>query len=154
MRQEIDVVTGEVTELPDLPPPVLSLADLKAAKRDAANRLRDQHLAAGALHPSSGLHIALGDGSRADIGGMATTAVAVIATGAVPWPEAYALGWISIENTRIPLATPADGIALAALVGQVYSAIVQHGRNLKDAIEAAADETELAAIDVNAGWPT
>jgi hypothetical protein len=102
---------------------------------------------------SDGLHIALDDGSRADLTAMAATATAA-ASGAVSWPDSYARGWIAIENVRIPLATPAAGLALAASVGNYYAAIVQHRRDLKDAALAAVDAAALDAIDITAGWPT
>jgi len=100
---------------------------------------------------SGGLHIALDDGSRADLTAMAATATAA-ASGAVSWPESYSRGWISIENVRIPLATPAAGLTLAASVGNYYAALIQHRRDLKDAALAAEDAAALDAIDVAAGW--
>lgn len=108
-------------------------------------------LLAGAPAPG-GLHLALDDGSRADMTAMGTTAIAA-ASGALPWPESYALGWITVENVRIPLPAPADGLALVASAGSYYAQVVQHGRSLKDAILAALDEAAIAAIDIEAGWP-
>lgn len=99
-----------------------------------------------------GLHVALDDGSRADLTAMATTASAA-ATGAVAWPESYSRGWISVENVRIPLPSPMDGLVLAATVGEFYAALVQHRRDLKDAALAAVDAAALDAIDITAGWP-
>ncbi|MBN9027888.1 MAG: hypothetical protein J0H20_20445, partial [Rhizobiales bacterium] len=64
-----------------------------------------------------------------------------------------ALGWITIENVRIALPTPADGLGLAATVGNFYAALRQHGRNLKDLVEAAETIGEIDAIDETAGWP-
>lgn len=98
------------------------------------------------------LHIALDDGSRADLTAMATTAIGA-ASGALPWPESYQQGWITIENIRIPLPAPSDGLALAAGVGDRYARIRQRGRDLKDAIEAAEDNAALDAIDIESGWP-
>lgn len=111
-------------------------------------------LTAGApvTHEGETMHIALDDGSRADLTGMATTAMAAIA-GTVPWPGSYQQGWITIENVRIPLGAPADGIALAATAGDYYACIIQRARDLKDAIAGAADEDALSAIDTEAGWP-
>ena len=85
-------------------------------------------------------------------GAMAATATAA-ASSAVAWPESYARGWITVENVRIPLATPAAGLALAASVGDWYAAVVQHRRDLKDAALAAGDSAALDAIDHFAGWP-
>ena len=133
------------------PAVLATLDDRRAAKLTTITATAEALLAAGATL-SDGLHIALDDGSRADLTAMAATATAA-ASGAVTWPASYSRGWISIENVRIPLATPADGLALAASVGNYYAAIVQHRRDLKDTALAAADETALAAIDETAGWP-
>lgn len=131
------------------PPP--SLEDCRAAKVAAIVAASAALLAAGAP-TASGLHVALDDGSRADLTAMAATATAA-ASGAIAWPESYARGWIAIENVRIPLATPADGLALAASVGGWYAAVIQHRRDLKDAALAAEDAAALDAIDVTTGWP-
>ena len=128
-----------------------TLAELRATKLAAISASADALLAAGAP-VSGGLHIALDDGSRADLTAMASTATAA-STGAVSWPDTYSRGWITIENVRIPLATPTSGLALAASVGDWYAAVVQHRRDLKDAALAAEDATALHAIDITAGWP-
>lgn len=135
------------------------LADLVTAKVAAINLKRDEVLALGA--PAGGRRINVDDGARADIGGMGTTALASIVTGGVvPWPESYAMGWIAIDNQRVPLATPADALAFGAAVGDFYGTAVQNARTLKDAaLAAAAAETEaqgrsaLDAIDIDSGWP-
>lgn len=131
--------------------PPCSLDDLRAAKLAAISATADALLAAGAP-VSGGLHIALDDGSRADLTAMAATATAASA-GAVTWPESYSRGWITVENVRMPLATPAAGLTLAASVGDWYAAIVQHRRDLKDAALVAEDAAALDAIDHSAGWP-
>jgi hypothetical protein len=128
-----------------------SLDDLRAATVAAINAAADVLITAGAP-VAGGLHIALDDGSRADLTAMAATAMAASAN-AFPWPESYSRGWITIENVRILLATPADGLTLAASAGDYYAAIVQHRRDLKDAALAAEDEAALDAIDISAGWP-
>lgn len=125
--------------------------DLRAAKLSAISATADALLAAGAP-VGSGLHVALDDGSRADLTAMSATATAASA-GAVTWPESYSRGWITVENVRIPLATPAAGLTLAASVGDWYASIVQHRRDLKDAALAAEDAAALDAIDVTTGWP-
>ncbi len=132
-------------------PPQPSLEDRRAAKIASVVAASTTLLTTGAP-VGGGLHVALDDGSRADLTAMATTATAV-ASGAVPWPESYARGWITIENRRLPLPSPADGLARAAAVGNFYAAIVQHWRDLKDAALAAPDEAALEAIDATAGWP-
>jgi hypothetical protein len=135
--------------LASIPQPTLN--DLKSSRIAAVDAKADVLLSTGYPHASD-QHISLTDGSRTDLGAMATTAALAVA-GTVPWPESYQQGWITIENTRIPLPTPADGIALAAPVGAYYAGIRQNGRSLKDTILAAEDEAALAVIDVENGWP-
>lgn len=129
---------------------VPTVDELRSAKIAVIIAKAETILSAG--YPSNGLHLALDDGSRADLTAMAATATAA-ASGAVSWPESYSRGWIAIENVRIPLATAAAGLTLAASVGDYYAAIVQHRRDLKDAALAAEDAATLDAIDVSAGWP-
>lgn len=131
--------------------PEPTIEDLRSAKIAAINMAADALLGAGAP-VDGGLHVALDDGSRADLTAMAATATAALA-GAISWPEGYARGWITIENVPIPLATAAVGLTLAATVGDWYAAIIQHRRDLKDAALAAADKAALDAIDETAGWP-
>ena len=150
MGIEYNITTGVTSEFADLPP-IWSLDDLRATKLAAISTTADALLAAGAP-VDGGLHIALDDGSRADLTAMAATATAASA-GAVTWPESYSRGWIAVENVRIPLATPAAGLMLAASVGDLYAAVVQHRRDLKDAALAAEDAAALDAIDVTTGWP-
>lgn len=128
-----------------------TLEDLRTAKIATITATAETLLASGAP-VDGGLHVALDDGSRADLTAMAATATAASA-GAVPWPESYARGWITIENVRIPLATAAAGLTLAATVGNWYAALVQHRRDLKDATLATEDAVALDAIDETAGWP-
>lgn len=128
-----------------------TLDHLRAAKLAAISATADALLAAGAPI-DGGLHIALDDGSRADLTAMAATATAASA-GAVTWPESYSRGWIAVENVRIPLATPTAALMLAASVGDWYAAIIQRRRDLKDAALAAKDAAVLDAIDETAGWP-
>lgn len=150
MRIEIDINTGELTEHPDLSP-IWSVEHLRVAKLSAIAATADALLAVGAP-VAGGLHVALDDRSSADLTVMAATATAA-SVGAVSWPESYSRGWITIENVRIPLVTPAAGLTLAATVGDWYAAIVQHRRDLKDSALAAEDAAALDAIDVDAGWP-
>ena len=98
------------------------------------------------------LHVALDAGSRADLTAMAATAMGA-ANSVLPWPESYQRGWITVENIRIPLPTPPDGLLLAAGVGDRYAQIIQRGRDLKDAVITAADEADIADIDIETGWP-
>lgn len=129
-------------------PPLPTLEDLRAAKIAAILVATGEDLAHGAP-VAGGLHVALDDGSRSDLTALASTATAVmISNGAIAWPDSYARGWITVENERVPLATPSEGLAFAAAVGGYYSAIVQHRRDLKDAALAATSAAELDAIMV------
>lgn len=134
----------------------ITLDQKKAAKIEAVRVLTELKFDTGAPIESGGemLHVSVSDGSRADIGSMATNATATIMTnGLVPWLDAYVLGWISIENVRIPLHTPQDGLAFASAVAAFYADARQRGRTLKDACLAAEDEAALNAIDIESGWP-
>ncbi|WP_166096879.1 DUF4376 domain-containing protein [Rhizobium flavescens] len=135
-------------------PPIPPLDARKTSLAATVNAHVAALLAAGApvAAGETTLHIALDDGSRADLTAMATTAIGA-ASGALPWPESYQQGWITVENVRIPLAAPADGLGLAAGVGDRYAQIRQRGRDLKDMIEAAEDDAALDAIDIESGWP-
>lgn len=132
----------------------MSFSDRQAAMLAAVDGRMISLLAAGAptVYQAQTLHVALDDGSRADLTAMATTAVAAAAQ-SIPWPASYQTGWITMENVRIPLPAPADGLGLAALIGDYYAQIRQHGRNLKDTILAAQDNNDLDQIDIEAGWP-
>ena len=147
--QRVEGVVKWVNVLEDIP-----FEDLQSAKIEAVEAKMDAIFAAGApvTVGADTLHVALTDGSRADLTAMATTAVAA-STGAVPWPESYQTGWIAMENVRIALATPANGLGLAAGVGDYYAQVRQNGRDLKDAALAAEDQAALDAVDVESGWP-
>lgn len=128
-----------------------TIVDLRASKAAAIVTKADTLLTVGAP-ADSGLHVALDERSLSDLAIMSGIATAA-ASGAVVWPDSYVRGWITVENVRIPLATPIAGLALAASVGNYYAAIVQHRRDLKDATLAAGDATVLEAIDITTGWP-
>lgn len=127
-----------------------TLAVLKQEKVAAITAKTEEATAAGVKIGQ--FTVAMDDASRADLGGMAVTALAA-ASGALPWPESYRQGWISKENKRIPMETPQDGLTLAAAVGDQYATIRQNGRTLKDAAESAGTKAALEAVDINAGWP-
>lgn len=151
------VLNGAVFENPDEPEPVDPPTPIEASRDVKIAQVTAkvaERLAAGRtiLHEGQILRIDMDDGSRADLIGMATTAIAA-ASGSLPWPDSYAQGWITRENVRVPLVTPDDGLMLAAQVGDYYACIRQNGRNLKDAALAAEDQAALDAVDVEAGWP-
>lgn len=131
----------------------VSLEDRIAAVVNAISGKVAALMAAGYPVQGDDLHVALDGETRADLGAMATTAALAI-SGVTAWPESYSKGWITIENIRIPLPTPQDGIALGAAVGDYYAQVRQHARDLKDAALAATEETPPEGIDIDAGWPT
>lgn len=138
VRRVYDVVPIPAAELLD--------AACKATVR-AIDDERDRRLSAGA--PYAGRLIDVSDRSRANLSGMAVAAMAAQA-GHIPWSEAYAAGWIAVDNTRVALPTPADGLALAASVGDWCGRTIQHARTLKD---IALTSIDPAAVDWLADWP-
>lgn len=157
-RTVLDMSTGQATVIDMTPEEIAALAvtfeDRKAAKQAAIQAKVDALIQIGCPieHNGPTLHVGMSDSSRADMTGMAATAIAAD-SGQLPWPDSYAQGWITEENVRIPLATPADGLALAAVVGEYYACIRQNGRRLKDAALAAQDDAALDAVDIEEGWP-
>ncbi|WP_080838129.1 DUF4376 domain-containing protein [Agrobacterium genomosp. 13] len=123
----------------------------KAVKLASVDDQISSRLAEG-FRTEDGFHVALDDASRADMGAMATTALAS-SNGAIAWPESYSQGWITIENVRIPMPEPAAGLAIASHVGDYYAGIRQRGRTLKDAVSDAETQSDLNAIDIESGWP-
>lgn len=122
------------------------IAGARVAKVQAINAERDRRLAMGA--PYAGRRVEVSDRGRADLGGMVSAAM-LASNGLTAWGEGYARGWIAVDNERIPLPTPADGIQLAAAVGDWYGLVMQHARDLKD--QAAAGNP--ADVDELTGWP-
>ncbi|MGF7175838.1 hypothetical protein [Azospirillum doebereinerae] len=122
------------------------LSAARVAKVAAINGERDRRLSIGA--PYAEKRIEVSDKGRADLGGMVSAAI-LATSGAAPWGEGYARGWIAMDNERVPLSTPMDGIALAASVGNWYGLTMQHARDLKDAALAG----DPAVVEELAGWP-
>lgn len=85
----------------------------------------------------NGKFVQINDGSRANLSGMALTALMAL-NNLAPWPVEYSEGWVTEDGSRIPLPTPQDGIALAAAAGTYYAATVQADQNLENEINAAA----------------
>ena len=67
--------------------------------------------------------------------------------------QPFALSWTMADNSQVSLDA-AGAIALGQEVGGYIAAVHGHAITLKAAIDAAATFTELAAIDINAGWPS
>ena len=127
-----------------------TLDEVRADAASAAAAEFGLRLAAGA--PYGGQRVQIDDGSRANLTALAVQAQASLQ--GQPWPDGYARGWIAMGGTRIPLAEPADGFALAQATGSFYATLVQHEQDLIDAINAATDAVGVAAVDVTAGWPS
>ena len=116
--------------------PPRPLAERQAEAIAVIQARRDALLARGA--PYGGSLIDVSDKGRADLGGMATTAILAM-QGALEWPESYARGWITQQNSRVTLPTPVAGIQLAAAVGNWYGALIQFSRDAKDQMLASDD---------------
>ncbi len=137
-----------------------------AAEFDAARRTviadisadRDALLRLGA--PYGGKRVQVDERARADLAGLALAAV-LAQTDPAAWSDGYSTGWITMDNTRIPLPTPAEGSALAAAVGAWYAAVIQAARNAKDAalavvldpLDPAISRAALDASRTGAAWP-
>lgn len=76
------------------------------------------------------------------------TAQAAI-TSLTTWPKNRP----ALDNTIVSL-TKADAIAILTFIIDLYYAADVNAQALRADINAAADETELAAIDINVEWPT
>lgn len=146
-RPESEWLVGEdgVSVTSDLV--AIPMEERRAAVVRAVNAERNRRLAEGA--PFAGKRIDVSDKGRADLAGMSLAALLAASDPAV-WTGSYSTGWITMDNSRIELPMPADGLALAAAVGHWYGAVIQHARDLKDAA-LASDEPE--GIDVTVGWP-
>lgn len=108
----------------------------RAARLARAQAERDAIMAAGA--PYGGKRIEVDDASRANLNGVVTTAL-IAQAGGIAWPDALSQGWITMDNTRIPLPAPADAVMLGLTVLSWYAALIQLGRDIKDTILAAPD---------------
>jgi hypothetical protein len=56
------------------------------------------------------------------------------------------------DNSSLALPTAADMLALGQAAADRYAALRLKLGQIKDAIDAAADQAALDAIDVTAGW--
>lgn len=60
--------------------------------------------------------------------------------------------WIAEDNSLTPMDAQTV-MAFASAAADMKSACIFHARGLKEAIDAAADEAAVAAVDIEAGWP-
>ena len=85
--------------------------------------------------------------SQRNITGLVT--MALIAQGAgAPFSAAFTCA----DNSVVHLSAP-QMIGLGVAVGQHVEAVYARARVLRTAIDAAADQAALDAIDIDAGWP-
>lgn len=141
MRYEVNVITGEVTELPDLPVSEVPLADQKIAKLAAAATKRWQVETGGIL--VGGIPVHTDDRSKLMITGARIKADA---------DANFTTQWVTADGTIVPLAA-AQIVAIADAVLAHVDACFAAFATLAAAINAAEDQTALDAVDINQGWP-
>jgi hypothetical protein len=135
-----DPVTGEFLT------PAVPLDQRRATAVAMIEAHKARLMAAGA--PYAGRRVELDDASRANLNGVVTTALLMEVGAISEWPADYALGWITLDNSRIPLPTPMDGITLGLTVAHWYSGLVQFCRSAKDAVLASeAPEVVVEGLD-------
>jgi len=153
-RTEIvmDCATGEVDEV-TLPP--LSLAEQKQALRTRIDARRDALLVADFTF--NGVQYQRDAEAVKRMNGAGTLALAAIFAGALPgdlrWHgEDEDFAWIAADNSRVTMDAQTT-LAFGRAAAKVESGLVMAARSLKDAVDAAADQAALDAIDIEAGWP-
>lgn len=141
--QVFDCSTGEVEIVAVLAP---SLDELKADKWEQAKAERNRRIAAGCTVPGVGV-FDTDEVSRGNITGAVTMALVAQAAG-----SPYSIGWKLADNSIVTLDGPGM-IGAGVAVGQYVAGCHANAQALGLAIEAAADQVALSAIDVAAGWP-
>lgn len=127
--------------------PVPTLQELKDAVWEKVKAKRATLIAAGATVPGIGTF-------QTDLVSMANVHEAVtgaLLAGATGQP--YTITFTLADNSR-PTLTAAQIMLAGKVIGERKSAIHAHSATLRAAIEAAADEAEIDAIDIETGWPT
>jgi len=66
--------------------------------------------------------------------------------------ETQDIVWRTSDNTDLTL-TAAQFARLGDVVDRYIRQVSRHGHGLKDAIEVASNQAELAAVDLYGGWP-
>lgn len=140
-RTEIvmDCATGAVEQVAL---PALSLADRKAQMAAAVRARRWQVETGGII--VSGAPIRTDESSQAKISGAVALFDNDPTLTAIDW-EAQPGVWVTLDET----AMRAIGVA----VGRHVQACFSNARSLIEAINAAAGDAALDAIDIGAGWP-
>ena len=107
---------------------------------------RDERIDGGAITPVGAVDSDAE--ARSNITGAATGAL-IAKVSNLP----YSVTWTMLDNTTVTL--DADGmIAMGLAVLSHVNACHDRARQLRTAIESAANMAELLAIDVTAGWPS
>lgn len=141
----VDCSTGQQTEV-ELPDP--PLADLKLAKWGSVKAIRDAlENGPNAAAPTPFGAVDCDDTSKIKINGLVVMAQIAIANSA-PFSETFTLA----DNSTVQLSAT-QMIQMGLAVGQYVSQVHARARTLREAVEAAADAGELAAIDITTGWP-
>jgi len=126
----------------------LPLADAKAVLWARAKAKRESITDAPGAMVTTPFGVVQSDAtSQRNINGMVTMALIAQGMGA-PFDEAFTLA----DNSVVKLKAP-QMIGLGVAVGQHVASAYARGRVLRDAINDAQDHKDLAAIDVEAGWP-
>lgn len=141
MRYGFNFETGQLEELPDLPPVEPTLEELKA-ERLAATAERRWQAETGGISVA-GIDVRTDDRSKLMLTGARVKAAA---------DAGFETQWVTADGQIVPLAA-AQIIAISDAVLAHVDLCFAHFAGLAAAIAAAADEPALAAIDVEAGWP-
>ncbi|GAA0760787.1 hypothetical protein FHS52_001129 [Erythromicrobium ramosum] len=144
--------TGDIQEI-ELAP--LTLAEQKQALRERINARRDAAFAAGWTVSGTGTAL---DGHVLQTRDVEDRTNWL--TSQASYSAAVAIGAGAVEdamfrtaaNATITLSYASGLAALLALAGWGKT-VMGNSWSLKDAVDAAADQTALDAIDVEAGWP-
>lgn len=67
--------------------------------------------------------------------------------------QSFEIDWTCADNSTLTMGL-VEMLGLPVAFAQYGNALHQHARALKGAVEAAQTSAELAAIDIEAGWPS
>jgi hypothetical protein len=148
----MDCETGEIEEI-ELPP--LTLAEQKQALRDRINARRDACFAEGFIVSGSGTAL---DGKVLQVRGVEDRTNWLVSQGNYDRAIENGLGAVlgadfrTADNITITV-TFAQGLSILTSMALWAKDVMGNSWVLKDAVEAAPDQTALDAIDDEAGWP-
>lgn len=142
LRPPYAIVGGEVVHAE---PPEPSITDLREAHWADARRYRERCTNGGCV--TSWGRVDTDDDSRLKISGAVQMAMLAQMAG-----DPYSIDWTMSDNSQVTL----DAVGMLQMgvsVGEHVKLCHANGTSIRTAIEAAADETALAAIDITAGYP-